>query len=95
METIRQALLDMDRARKSWNGSVFMCYSPRHCLRVATASGTYELLICYECSEVKVFKAEGRIGEFFISTEEKGQSATPAKLNSLLLKHAIPLPPAP
>ena len=44
--TIRAAVRDLDRAAKAWNGGVASCFDPRHCLRVTTATGTHDLLIC-------------------------------------------------
>ncbi len=39
------------------------CFTPRHAIRVVHDKKTYELLICFECSQVHLFEDGTRVGE--------------------------------
>lgn len=90
LATVRKAVWDIDRANKAWNDMVAACFSPRHCLRLNTPSGTRELLICYECKQVEIRDGKDYIDSLFICTDGK-PAATSELLNSLLRKHGIAL----
>ena len=43
------------------NGMVAACFNPRHGLRVAADGSTWELLICYECLSMQVYRDGERV----------------------------------
>lgn len=92
LEAVRSAIQDLNEAGKSWEGNIAACFNPRHCIRLTTKAGTFDLLICYECSWVKIFKGEATVGKIYMN----GRAAPrPDLLNAILHKHAIPFPEAP
>lgn len=75
-------------AVSSWKdvGMYPACFDPRQALRITKNGHKYDLLICYECSGLEVF----RDGESIPSTS-LGVSGTPEALNNLLTQEHIPL----
>lgn len=95
LESVRQAIREIDMAGQSDDGARAACFDPRHCIRLNTPSGTHDLLICYECDRVWVLEGESGIGVIFTHTDDKALAATPDRLNALLTSHAIPLAKGP
>lgn len=91
LASIRQAVADLETDGERWSGGVSACFLPRHCLRVSTASGTAELLICYECTQVEICTEGRRVGAIYFNRHGAAHAATPDRLNALLKKHSIPL----
>lgn len=91
LASIRQAVADLERDGEAWSGGVSACFSPRHCLRVSTSSGTTELLICYECTQVEIYSDGQRVGDIYFARHGTAHAATPDRLNAVLKKHSIPL----
>lgn len=46
------------------DGSVAACFSPRHGVRATHAGKTVDLVICFECLQVKVYSADEPDGSF-------------------------------
>lgn len=60
------------------------CFAPRHGLRVSTREYHYDLLLCFECGWVHVFRDKERLAVLELA-------ATPTLLNTLLRAGRVPL----
>jgi len=67
-----------------WGGAVAMCFNARHALRVRANKHTYDLLLCYECQQLDIFR-DGK------SIAWLGASGSPKVLNGLLTAGGIAL----
>ena len=75
-------------AISSWKdtGSYPACFAPRHALRITSKGHKYDLLLCYECSGLEIF----RDGEA-IPSVSLGASGTPEVLDTLMTQEHIPI----
>jgi len=64
-----------------------MCFTPRHGLRVIADGRTFDLVICFECSQVKVWQDDTFMTRFIV-----GQSPEPA-FDQALRDAGLPLAP--
>ncbi|WP_038161809.1 hypothetical protein [Verrucomicrobium sp. BvORR106] len=60
------------------------CFSPRHALRVTTREHHYDLVICFECVRVDVYRDQERLSSV-------GLTASPEYFNALLKAGRVPL----
>lgn len=95
LKQVQAAIVALHREALNWNGAVPLCFWPRHCLRVRTAKGTYELLICYECSRAQIFEQESLVGFIQFNSDNPRSSANPKILNRLFRMHGVTLPSPP
>lgn len=55
--SFRSAAADLAEANKKANGVGGVgCFIPRHALRLKHKEATYDLLICFQCSNVRIYK---------------------------------------
>jgi hypothetical protein len=73
-------------AVSSWKnpGWAAACFDPRHALSIQSKGHVYDLLLCYQCSQLEVM----RDGQSLVWL---GAAGSPAVLNSLLESEHIPL----
>jgi uncharacterized protein (TIGR03067 family) len=70
------------------DGSVAICFNPRHGVRVAADGKTFDFVICFECRQVEVYTGDKKVGE------TARTAAAPQKALDKLLKDAgVPLAP--
>jgi len=48
--------------RSVGHGDVANCFDPHHALRVTTARGTLDLVICFGCAQLEAYRDEVRMG---------------------------------
>ena len=60
------------------------CFEPRHALQITSGGQTYDLVLCYQCKQLKVYQ-----GDKMIVTV--GAAGSPKILNDLLAAAKIPL----
>jgi hypothetical protein len=76
----------LQKAMAAWtDNSVSGCFNPRHGIRVSNDSGTYELVICFECQHVDAYSTWRQVGS-------TGLVGSPAPLDDILRAAKIPLP---
>jgi hypothetical protein len=75
----------IERATSNWNGVRYMCFNPRHGLRITNESGTYDLLICFECQGIEILSGTTQLGDTSLTGSQ-------APLDGLLRAAHIPLP---
>lgn len=73
----RRAISEFQKTVARWNGGLWACFDPRHALRVRTDQHHYDLLLCFACHAMAVY----RDGEFRVSL---GASGNPEALDQLL-----------
>ena len=49
------------------SGAAVRCFNPRHGVRVTRADKAYDLVICFECLQVRTFEAGQRTEGFLVS----------------------------
>jgi hypothetical protein len=67
-------------------GTEYMCFDPRHGVRVTDTSGTYDFLICFECAQIYIYSGDQQTAHVTIS-------GSPTALNDILKSAHIPLAP--
>ena len=84
------AIAAITDAVRGFDGTLAACFEPRHSLRVIAANGTrYDLVACFECRQVYVYRGDTRIGT-------AGMTGSQKRLDDLLVTAKIPLAkPAP
>jgi hypothetical protein len=85
-EQCRQVSDELKRAVNASDGTMHMCFVPRHGLRVTRVGVTYDFVICYECGRVDTWLGEKRV-------EATGLTGKPDVFNAILRAANIPLPP--
>jgi hypothetical protein len=68
-----------------WDGMIAACFEPRHALRATNEGHTYDLLLCYACQQMSVYKD----GKPMIGV---GAGGSAERLNRLLVAKGLPLP---
>ncbi len=86
---MRKAISDLDAAGQHWGGDVVMCFNPRHGVRIRSGDTTHDLIICYECSQVMIFRGDMRVGDIFFSSSDGTLEPGPDALNGILTAHGI------
>jgi hypothetical protein len=84
----RKRLYNSLQSGARWNVPVpAMCFNPRHGIRVTYEGKTFDLVICFECSQVQVWQGESHLTTFIV-----GQS--PERVYDQALRDAgLPLAP--
>src|SRR5687768_18379585 len=54
-ETRKSLLTALDKGAQDNDGTVARCFDPRHGIRVKDGDKTIDLVICFECYQVKTF----------------------------------------
>lgn len=87
MTQAKQAVAALkDAVSRGTSGVVSMCLNnPRHALRVASGGNTYDILICYECGQLELYRNDQPL--LFAGSIAGNADA----LNRLLKKVGIPL----
>lgn len=67
-----------------WDGTGAGCFNPRHALTVTSGGKTYDILLCYECGEIEIFRGKSMIADM----RARGTGET---LNAILAAHKVPL----
>jgi hypothetical protein len=75
---------DIKNAVNSSHGA-FLCFDPRHGVRVSDGKVVYDFLICFECGEMKVYSSDGSVESVMIGGSKD-------VLNEILIKAKVPLP---
>ena len=84
----RRRLFDALQSGARWNVPLpALCFSPRHGIRATAGGRTVDLVICFECSQVKVWQGDRPAGMFIVS-----QSPQPA-FDQALRDAGLPLAP--
>lgn len=95
LAVVRKAVSSLDAAGHRWGGAIAACFDPRHGVRIRSGGMTYDLLICYECSQVQIFRGDTREGDIYFALSDDTSSPSPEALNRILTSHAIALPKQP
>ena len=85
-DTRKTLLAALDKGAKDNDGTVARCFDPRHGIRVKAGDQTIDLVICFECYQVKTFMGD-KLGRGFLTT----RSPQPA-LDKVLTDAKVPLP---
>lgn len=90
IQAVRESMQELEKAARYWDGGILACFDPRHGLRVKTARGNMDLLICYECARIVIISdgQKTRTVNFSHATRP-----APQKLNTILAAHHISLAP--
>ena len=80
----RAAIAEFEAVVSGWNGLVAMCFDPRHGIRVTLGGASYDLLLCYECNQLYVYK-DGQL------VTRLGASGSAKTLNAMFLALNVPL----
>ena len=78
------AIAELKSAIPRWKGLIFMCFSPRHALRVTAKGHTYDFLICYACQQLEIYRDDQHLTTL-------GVARSPKVLNQLLRAAKVPL----
>ena len=87
-DTRKALLAALDKGAMDNDGTVARCFDPRHGIRVKDGDKTIDLVICFECYQVKVFTGDKHAGDFLTT-----RSPQPA-LDKVLTDAKVPLPKA-
>jgi hypothetical protein len=74
-------------AISGWDGNIAACFDPRHALRVRKSGQTYDLLICYACHNLYVYRGDKSRTSF----ASFGATGSPETLNRFLIAAKVPL----
>ena len=85
-DTRKTLLAALEKGAKDNDGTVARCFDPRHGIRVKDGDKTIDLVICFECFQVKTFTGD-KLGTGFLTTG----SPQPA-LDKVLTDAKVPLP---
>jgi hypothetical protein len=75
---------EFETAVSGWDGSLAYCFDPRHAIRVTSGNHTYDLLLCYRCHQLYLYKDD----KFVVGL---GATGSPKILNELLRAARVPL----
>lgn len=84
-EQTKIATQEFQKAISNWDPSkgLAMCFNPRHGLRLVSNKHTYDLVLCYECQQIQIFKDDEPYGWL-------GAYGSPDILNILFKDNEIP-----
>lgn len=80
---------DLLAAAEASDGSAAKCFNPRHGLRLTQKGKTVDLVICFECLQVRVFDGDKDGGKFLITDTPQ------AAYDKVLRDAGVPLPAKP
>jgi hypothetical protein len=84
-EQTATAVHEFEAAVAGWAGrGRSACFNPRHALRVTAGGHTYDLLLCYECGGMEVYRDDRLIADL-------GARGSPKVLNGILTGGQVPL----
>jgi len=66
-ETRKTLLAAFEKGVEENKGEVARCFDPRHGIRATHGDKTVELVICFECYQVKAFAGEGALKGFLVT----------------------------
>lgn len=78
------AIGEFEAAVAGWDGRIAMCFDPRHAIRVTVKGADYDLLLCYECHQLYVYRGDRVIAEL-------GARGSPKVLDAMLTAAKLPL----
>ncbi len=78
------AVREFETAVSGWDGAIAMCFDPRQALRVSANKHTYDLLLCYACHQLYIY----RDGE---SMAQLGAHGSSKILKDLLTEVGLPI----
>jgi hypothetical protein len=81
---MRSVIAEFEAVVSGWDGLIAMCFDPRHAIRVTSGGATYDLLLCYECHQLYIYKDDRLVAKL-------GASGSPKKLNAMFLALNVPL----
>jgi hypothetical protein len=87
-ETRSNLVAALKKSAQESKGFIANCFNPRHGIRVIRDGKTNDLVICFECLNVKTFENDKQSEGFPIS--DSAQSAE-SLFNRVLMKQKIPL----
>ena len=64
---IREDLVVALERAASEMATPYMCFNPRHAIRVKYREATYDVVICFECEQAYAKKGEEMLVEFLVS----------------------------
>jgi hypothetical protein len=82
----KKMLAAMEKGAKDNGGEVAACFNPRHGIRIKSGDKTLDLVICFECAQVKDFTGD-KEGHGYLTT----RSPQPT-LDKVLTDAKVPLP---
>lgn len=68
------------------DGSVAACFNPRHGIRVVVKEQTIDLVLCFQCSQIKVYRGVGDAKESVLTAK-----TAEVKLDAILKDAGVPL----
>jgi hypothetical protein len=83
-EDSRIAVAEFEAAIEKSAGGSAACFDPRHAMSFVSAGHKYDILLCYECGGLAVYRDD----EYLLKV---GAEGSPAVLNRLLAKAEVPL----
>jgi hypothetical protein len=81
----RRVLADLQQSLSRANRGPAMCFEPHHRISVHSGAHTYDLVICYLCGLLRVYRDDSLLTGLTLS-------GTPQLLNELGAKHGLPKP---
>jgi hypothetical protein len=81
----RRVLADLRESLSRPNGGPAMCFQPHHRISVHSGAHTYDLVICYLCGGLRIYRDDSFIAGLLLA-------GTPKVLNELAVKHGLPKP---
>src|SRR5262249_13241443 len=75
----------LEKGIKENDGTVAACFNPRHGIRVAKGDKTIDLVICFECFSLEVWKGEERSSVLTTGSPQKA-------FDKVLTDAKVPLP---
>ncbi len=88
------AIQEIADAGRKWDSVFASCFDPRHGLSAVLKDGRrIDFVICYDCSEVRLYGDGKEPGSVFFGGTEA--HPTPDRLNQLLKDNEIPMSPTP
>ena len=81
------AAAEFEAVVSRWDGALAACFDPRHAMSVVSAGATYDLLLCYECQQLRVYK-DGRM------IAGLGATGSAKALDTMLVALRLPLSPS-
>ena len=78
------AIGEFEKAVAGWDQRMAMCFDPRHAIRVTSKGATYDLLLCYACHQLYVYRDGTRIAGL-------GAHGSAKVLNAMFVAAGIPV----
>ncbi len=81
----QRVLADLQASLARPNGGPAMCFQPHHRISVHSGKHTYDLVICYLCGGLRIYRDDSLIRGLLLA-------GTPRLLNELAAQHGVPKP---